>query len=201
MAKRPAKRSKKTAKRTRPPAKSVKAKRSVKRQKPARRAPARRTKPAKPARKSARKKPAPRPRAAAAPAKTPRIERVRRTLADEVDATVQMPPSSLDLDRRGSAVRSGREAMRNTRKDRGGMNSVTAGDVDVDAEDAFFTGDEAPGGDNPTPDSDVVDDIGRALGVPYGDDEELKSVEKVEKRDKHRWELDPASAEDFKERK
>jgi hypothetical protein len=81
------------------------------------------------------------------------------------------------------------------------MNSVTAGDVDVDAEDAFFTGDEAPGGDNPTPDSDVVDDIGRALGVPYGDDEELKSVEKVEKRDKHRWELDPASAEDFKDRK
>ena len=209
MTKRAAKRSakrgkKKTAKRTSPSGKTRKtarAKRSVKRQKPARRATARKAKPAKSARKSARKKPAPRPRAAVAPAKTPRIERVRRTLADEADATVQMPPSSLDLDRKGSSVRSGREAMRSSRKDLGGMNSVTSGDVDVDAEDAYFTGEEAPGGDNPTPDSDVVDDIGRALGVPYGDDEELKSVEKVEKRDKHRWELDPASAEDFKERK
>jgi hypothetical protein len=200
-AKRPAKRSRKTAKRTRPTGKTAMAKRSGKRQKPTRRPAARKTKPPKPARKSARKKPVPRARAAVAPAKTPRIERVRRTLADEADATIQMPPSSLDLERRGSSVRSGREAMRHTRKDRGGMNSVTAGDVDVDAEDAYFTGEEAPGGDNPTPDSDVVDDIGKALGVPYGDDEELKSVEKVEKRDKHRWELDPASAEDFKERK
>jgi hypothetical protein len=81
-----------------------------------------------------------------------------------------------------------------------GMASVTAGDVDVDVEDAFFTGEEAPGGDNPTPDSDVVDDIGKALGVQYADDEELKSADKVEKRDKHRWELDPASSEDYKER-
>ena len=42
--------------------------------------------------------------------------------------------------------------------------AITGGDVDVDVEDAYFTGDEAPGGDNPTPDQDVVDDIGKALG-------------------------------------
>ena len=53
-------------------------------------------------------------------------------------------------------------------------SSITGGDVDVDVEDAYFTGDEAPGGDNPTPDQDVVDDIGKALGVTYDDDEELK---------------------------
>jgi len=78
---------------------------------------------------------------------------------------------------------------------------IAGGDVDVDLEDAYFTGEEVPGGDNPTPDQDIVDDIGRALGVEYQDDEELKASDKVTKRDKHRWELDPASSEDYKDRK
>ena len=56
---------------------------------------------------------------------------------------------------------------------------ITGGDVDVDVEDAYFTGDEAPGGDNPTPDQDIVDDIGKALGVEYQDNEELKAGDKV----------------------
>jgi hypothetical protein len=42
-----------------------------------------------------------------------------------------------------------------------------------------------------------VDDIGRALGIEYADNEELKASEKIAERDKHRWELDPASAEDY----
>jgi Family of unknown function (DUF6335) len=37
--------------------------------------------------------------------------------------------------------------------------------------------------------------------VQYEDNEELKAGDKVTERDKHRWELDPASAEDYKERK
>ena len=78
---------------------------------------------------------------------------------------------------------------------------IAGGDVDVDLEDAYFTGEEAPGGDNPTPDQDIVDDIGKALGVEYNDDEPLKGSDKVVQRDKHRWELDPASSEDYKERK
>ena len=79
-------------------------------------------------------------------------------------------------------------------------SDITAGDVDVDVEDAYFTGDEAPGGDNSTPDQDIVDDIGKALGVEYQDNEELKGADKVEERDRKRWELDPASSEDYKER-
>ena len=81
------------------------------------------------------------------------------------------------------------------------MSAVTAGDVDVNTEDAYFTGEEAPGGDNLTPDQDIVDDIGKALGVQYADNEPLKGSDKVVERDKHRWELDPASSEDYKERK
>ena len=44
-------------------------------------------------------------------------------------------------------------------------------------------------------------DIGKALGLEYEDNEELKAADKVVERDKHRWELDPASAEDYKDRK
>src|ERR1051326_951005 len=125
------------------------------------------------------KRATPRKSAAARSGKVPRLNRARRTLGD--DTVLTTPPSSLNMDRRGSG---------------GGR-----GDVDVDVEDAYFTGEEAPGGDNPTPDQDVVDDIGKALGVEYADNEELKSSDKVVERDKHRWELDPASAEDYKERK
>jgi hypothetical protein len=46
----------------------------------------------------------------------------------------------------------------------------------------------------------VVDDIGKAVGVQYEDNEELKGEAKIAKRDKHRWELDPASAEDYDDR-
>ena len=166
------------------------------------------TKPRKPPKAS---KAAPAKRAAAKPlvrkarrastataGKRPRVERARQAL----DQTIPTPPSSLDMDRHGSAARTGRAVMAETLRDHGGMSSdITAGDVDVDVEDAYFTGEEAPGGDNSTPDQDIVDDIGRALGVEYQDNEPLKGSEKLLERDKHRWELDPASSEDYQERK
>ena len=133
-----------------------------------------------------------------APKKSPRLDRVRRTLDD----TVPTPPSSLDMERRGSAARTGRAEIAEHLHNHSSMTpAITAGDVDVDVEDAYFTGDEVPGGDNPTPDQDVVDEIGKALGVQYDDNEELKASEKIVERDKHRWEMDPASSEDYKDRK
>ena len=106
------------------------------------------------------------------------------------------------MDRRGSAARTGRAEMaQSIARTPRHAPAITGGDLDVDVEDAYFTGDEAPGGDNPTPDQDVVDDIGKALGVEYEDNEELKGADKVAERDKHRWELDPASSEDYKDRK
>ena len=65
---------------------------------------------------------------------------------------------------------------------------------------AYSVGDEAPGGSSPTPDQTVVEDIGSALGVVYEDDEELTSEKKISDRDKHRWELDPESSDDYEER-
>jgi hypothetical protein len=111
------------------------------------------------------------------------------------------PPSSLDLDRRPSAARSGRHELHESRREHNEVSpDITAGDVDADWEDAYAVGDEAPGGDNPTPDQDRVDDIGKALGVQYDDNEELKASDKITERDKHRWELDPASSDDYRDR-
>jgi hypothetical protein len=129
----------------------------------------------------------------------PGLERERKRLR-EVEESVQGPPSSLNMDRHGSAARSGRAAMRNAKREHTETSpAMTGGDVDADWEDAYAVGDEAPGGDNPTPDQDRVDDIGRALGIEYQDNEELKAADKIIERDRHRWELDPASAEDYKE--
>ena len=132
--------------------------------------------------------------------KVPALDRVRRTAPD--DDVVPSPPSSLDLDRSASAVRTGRREMRERYDEHTETSpALTAGDVDADWESAYSVGDEAPGGDNPTPDQDIVDDIGRAVGNEYQDTETLKGADKITKRDKHRWELDPASSEDYDERK
>ena len=116
--------------------------------------------------------PAKRTARAAAPKSSPRSTRAKRR---ELDDTVPTPPSSLDMNRRGSAARTGRAEMAEERTDHANMTpAITGGDVDVNVENAYFSGDEAPGGDNPTPDQDIVDDIGKALGVEYQDNEELR---------------------------
>ena len=135
----------------------------------------------------------------AAARKAPALDRARRTV--QGDDIVPTPPSSLDLDRTASAARTGRRQMSERLHQHNETSpALTAGDVDADWESAATVGDEAPGGDNPTPDQDIVDDIGKAVGVVYEDNEELKGEAKITKRDKHRWELDPASSEDYDDR-
>ena len=151
-------------------------------------APAARAKAKRPqkSRKQAAKRPAP------DRGKSPRLDRARRVLTDPV------PASSLDVDRFKGAARSGRQALDRSLHEHSGMTpAITGGDVDADWENAYFSGDEAPGGDNLTPDQDSVEEIGEALGCRE-DNEELKGSDKVIERDKHRWELDPASADDYK---
>jgi hypothetical protein len=133
--------------------------------------------------------------AADKPKKKPNLDRPRKTVAD-----VHGIPSSLDLDRSASSAKSGRAEMKDKlSKNNSGGAAITAGDVDADWQSAETVGDEAPGGDNPTPDQDRVDDIGRALGVEYADDEELQGGAEIADRDLNRWELDPASKDDFDE--
>ena len=156
-------------------------------------------------RKMARRRPAARAtrasdagktRRAAVARKVPALNRERRTVRDE--DLVPTPPSSLNLDRSASAARSGRrELAEKYQKHTETSPALTGGDVDADWESAYSVGDEAPGGDNPTPDQDVADDIGKAIGVQYEDNEELKGEKKISDRDRKRWVLDPASSEDY----
>lgn len=134
-------------------------------------------------------------KAAVASYKKPNLDRPRKTVAD-----IHGIPSSLGMAGIASAAHSGAEELRDTlKKNTSSSPRLTAGDVDADWQAAESVGDEAPGGDNPTPDQDVVDEIGRALGVEYADDEELQGGAEIAERDTHRWELDPSSKDDFED--
>src|SRR3954470_10199088 len=122
-------------------------------------------------------------------------------MADEQDDLLGTIPSTLDLERSASAMRTGRRKMNSLQQELTHTDTrISGGDVDADTQSAYSVGDEAPGGDNPTPDQDVVQEIGAAVGLNYQDTEELGSERKLEERDRHRWELDPASAEDYPDR-
>lgn len=71
--------------------------------------------------------------------------------------------------------------------------SVVAGDPDALSEQAKVVGEEAVGGTTPTPDQDVVDDIGDAVGVSMAPDRPVDVTEEMHARDEQRWELDPQS--------
>ncbi len=76
---------------------------------------------------------------------------------------------------------------------------ITAGDVDASWQTANVAGEETLGGSAPTPDQDIVDNLGAAAGLTYKDDEPLDYDQKVLERDRNRWELNPASAQDDEE--
>jgi stage V sporulation protein SpoVS len=68
---------------------------------------------------------------------------------------------------------------------------LSGGDLDARWDEAGV-GEETVGGMTPTPDQDVVDELGEALGITYEEEEPL-DPEKMSKRDEARWELNPAS--------
>lgn len=70
--------------------------------------------------------------------------------------------------------------------------ALTGGDTDADWQRAAQVGEEAVGGTVATPDQDVVDELGDALGVPQAPDAEFRpSAEILERRDRRRWEQEP----------
>jgi len=83
----------------------------------------------------------------------------------------------------------------------GSSPELTGGDIDAGWEQAAAVGDEAVGGTAATPDQDIVDEIGAAVGLEMDDHAFLRTNEILEERDDRRWELDPLSSEDYKERR
>ena len=69
--------------------------------------------------------------------------------------------------------------------------SDAGGDPDADWEDV--SGTESVSGDNPTPDQSIVEENARAVGVTFEDNEELDVIDKIDRRDRDRFELDERS--------
>ena len=67
------------------------------------------------------------------------------------------------------------------------------GDLDAAWEDVNDSGSETVAGDNPTPDQSLVEENASAMGVSYEDNEELEFIDKIERRDRERFELDENS--------
>ena len=69
----------------------------------------------------------------------------------------------------------------------------SGGDIDAEWEDVNDSGAESVGGHNPTPDQSDVEANAHAMGVDFQDNEPLDLLEKMEKRDRNRYELDESS--------
>jgi hypothetical protein len=69
----------------------------------------------------------------------------------------------------------------------------SGGDLDASWEDVNDSGTESVSGDNPTPDQSDVEENAHAVGVNFEDNEELEFIDKIDRRDRDRFELDPRS--------
>ena len=69
----------------------------------------------------------------------------------------------------------------------------SGGDIDAEWEDVNDSGAEAVFGHNPTPDQSEVESNAHAMGIDFQDNEPLDLLDKLEKRDRDRYELDENS--------
>jgi len=69
----------------------------------------------------------------------------------------------------------------------------SGGDIDATWEEATTTGAETVFGHNPTPDQSDVEANAHAMGINYEDNETLDFEEKIEQRDRNRFELNESS--------
>lgn len=70
---------------------------------------------------------------------------------------------------------------------------LSGGDIDADWEEANDDGAEAFGGHNPTPDQSMVEENAAAMGFNFEDNQEIDLLEKMQRRDRDRFELDEDS--------
>jgi hypothetical protein len=98
-------------------------------------------------------------------------------------------------------VEAGTQKLAERLRENNGVDpSLSGGDIDAQWDMAESQGDEASTGSQPTPGQNDTEETAAAMGITYADDEELKVGEKERSRDEHRWELDPASSDDYAER-
>jgi hypothetical protein len=112
-------------------------------------------------------------------------ERQKRYTEDEAVAE--------DLEERQKLAHGGREKIKEELEETHFSSpDLAGGDIDADWENADTgSGSEAVGGTEPTPDQDVVDELGEAVGITYEDDEPLNIEKKMRERREKRLEPRP----------
>lgn len=73
----------------------------------------------------------------------------------------------------------------------------TGSDIDSNTYQAKVTGDEAVGGLAPTAEQNVTEYLQTSAGIDSAEKEPVQTKDKLDRRDDHRWQLDPKSAEDY----
>lgn len=91
------------------------------------------------------------------------------------------------------APRAPEELLERIEENHASSPADSGGDIDAQWEEVNTSGSEAVFGHNPTPDQSNVEANAHAMGIDFQDNEPLDFVEKLEKRDRDRFELDENS--------
>lgn len=114
------------------------------------------------------------------------------TVMGEIDRYTEDEDVRQDFAQR-QALNTGRERLAEELQQHHSKSpQLSGGDIDAAWQDADVSGEEAVGGSVPTPDQDVVDELGKAVGIHYDLDEPLATADKLEQRDRDRAELSPS---------
>lgn len=92
-----------------------------------------------------------------------------------------------------SAPKAPQELLERLREHNDSSPADSGGDIDAEWEDVDDSGSEAVFGHNPTPDQSDVEKNAHAMGINFEDNEPLDLLEKMERRDRNRFELDESS--------
>ena len=107
-----------------------------------------------------------------------------------------LPDQEIDAERRAeidSAPIDPEELLERIHENTAASPADSGGDIDADWEDVNQSGSESVFGSNPTPDQSDVEENAHAMGINFEDNEPLDLLEKMEKRDRNRYELDEDS--------
>ena len=88
-----------------------------------------------------------------------------------------------------SAPSNPEELLDRVREHHSSSPADSGGDIDAEWEDVNDSGAETVFGHNPTPDQSDVEENAHAMGIDFQDNEPLDLLEKMEKRDRDRFEL------------
>ena len=107
-----------------------------------------------------------------------------------------LPDPDIDAERQdeiNSAPMNPQELLERLDEHHSSSPADSGGDVDAEWEDVNDSGAESVFGHNPTPDQSDVEQNAHAMGINFEDNEPLDLLEKMEKRDRNRYELNEDS--------